>query len=83
MSNHTTEGHRDLPGRSAPRVEAGEEVGVFTCYNTGTSFKDGAVSLKNEGKNFFVNSKLLFGGILFSRDEGGRQKARTVEFAKW
>ena len=45
MSNHTTEGHRDIPGRSAPRVKAGGEVGVFTCYNTGTSFVDGAVSL--------------------------------------
>ena len=59
MANHTTEGHRDLPGRSAPRATAGEEVGVFTCYNTGTSFVDGAVSLKNGGKNLFVNSKLL------------------------
>ena len=36
MTNHTTEGHRDLPGRSAPRAAAEEEVGVFTCYNTGT-----------------------------------------------
>ena len=59
MANHTTEGHRDLPGRSAPRVAAEEEVGAFTCYNNGTSFVDGAVSLKNGGKNFFVNSKLL------------------------
>ena len=59
MSNHTTEGHRDLPGRSAQRVETGEEVGVFTCYNTGTSFVDGAVSINDGGKNFFVNSKLL------------------------
>ena len=59
MQNHTTEAHRELPGRSAPRVEAGEEVGVFTCYNTGTSFVDGGISLKNGGKTFFVNSKLL------------------------
>ena len=59
LQNHTTEAHRELPGRSAPRVEAGEEVGVFTCYNTGTSFVDGGISLKNGGKTFFVNSKLL------------------------
>ena len=59
MKNHTTEGHRDLPVRRAPRVEPGEEVGVFTCYNTGTSFVDGAVSINNGGKIFFVNSKLL------------------------
>ena len=69
MSNHTTEGHRDLPGRSAPRVAAGEEVGVFTCYNNGTSFVNGAVSLKNGGKIFFVNSKLLVdtGALMPSR----------------
>ena len=75
MQNHTTEAHRELPGRSAPRVKAGEEVSVFTCYNTGTSFDDGGISLKNGGKTFFVNSKLLVdtealmpSGIAISKD---------------
>ena len=59
LRNHTSEAHRELPGRSAPRVDAGEEVGVFTCYSSATSFVDGGISLKNGGKPFFVNSKLL------------------------
>ena len=59
LQNHTTEAHRELPGRSAPRVNAVEEVGVFACYSSATSFVDGGVSLKNGGKTFFVNSKLL------------------------
>ena len=83
MSNHTTAGHREFPGKSAPRAENGEEVGVFTCYSAGTSFVDGAVSINNGGKNFFVNSKLLvdnrsafalrnrhFGGIFCACDGG-------------
>ena len=32
---------------------------MFTCFSAGTSFVDGAVSIKNGGKNSFVNSKLL------------------------
>ena len=59
MSNYTTARHREFPGKSAPRAGNGEEVGVFTCYNASTSFVDGAVSINNGGKNFFVNSKLL------------------------
>ena len=30
-----------------------------TCYSSATSFVDGGISLKNGGKPFFVNSKLL------------------------
>ena len=59
LKNHTTEAHKQLPGRSTPRAETGEEIGVFTCFSSATSFVDGGISLKNEGKPFFVNSKLL------------------------
>ena len=59
MSNHTTDAYREFPGKSAPRAGNGEEVGVYTCFSTSTSFVDGAVSINNGGKNSFVNSKLL------------------------
>ena len=94
MSNHTTAGHRELPGRSAPRVETGEEVGVFTCYNTGTSFVDGAVSINNGGKIFLSIVNFLsiperlrppespFRRNSMYRGWGGRQEVRTFEFAE-
>ena len=59
LSNHTTSAHIEFPRRSAPRVGGVEEVGVFTCFSAGTSFVDGAVSINNEGKDSFINSKLL------------------------
>ena len=32
---------------------------MFTCFSSGTSFVDGAVSTNNGGKDSFVYSKLL------------------------
>ena len=59
LSNHTTAGHFEFPGKNTPRAQNGEETGVFTCFSTGTSFVDGAVYICNGGKNSFINSKLL------------------------
>ena len=59
LSNHTTAAHREFPGKSAPGAGNGNEVGVYTCFSSGTSFVDGAVSISNGGKDSFVNSKLL------------------------
>ena len=60
LKNHTTEAHRELPGRSSPRADVGEEVGVFTCYSSATSFVDGGISLKNEGKPFSSILTIVF-----------------------
>ena len=86
LKNHTTEAHRQLPGRSTPRAETGEEIGVFTCFSSATSFVDGGISLKNEGKPFFVNSKLLVdtgvlmpSGITISEDFFFQGMGGTVE----
>ena len=90
MSNHTTAGHREFPGK--PQAGNGEEVGVFTCYSAGTSFVDGAVSITMEVKFFlsivnfcqyrrtFALRHCHFGGFFCERDGGGRQKVRTGKF---